>query len=200
MDNKKIFNGLAQSYINEWDNSIKEKKNIKKIIELSNLKKGLTVIEPGCGKGDFSIYILNKIGKKGFLYAIDIANKMLKYAKEQLKKYKNVKIINCDAKNIKIKSEIADRIICFNCFPHFYPKEKYIKEFFRLLKKDGFLIICHSVSRKKINSLHRNFGFNIKKHHLPSINEIKKLIQKYNLKIIKAIDREFYFVKMKKVN
>ena len=32
MDNKKIFNGLAQNYINEWDDSIKEKTNIKKII------------------------------------------------------------------------------------------------------------------------------------------------------------------------
>jgi demethylmenaquinone methyltransferase/2-methoxy-6-polyprenyl-1,4-benzoquinol methylase len=198
MDNKKIFNGMAQNYINEWDDSIKEKTNIKKIIKLSQLKKGITVIEPGCGKGDFSIYILNKIGEKGFLYSIDIAEKMIKYAKEKLKKYNNVKIINCDAKNIKLKSEIADRIICFNCFPHFYPKEKYIKEFYRLLKKDGYLIICHSISRKKINLLHKNFGFDMKKHHLPSINEIKKLIKIHNLKIVNAIDKEFYFVKIKK--
>lgn len=198
MDNRRIFNNLAESYINEWDISIKEKQNIKKIIEYSHIKKGDIVLEPGCGKGDFSLFILNKIKGTGFLYSVDIAEQMLHYAKIKLKKYKNIKLLNCDASRIKLKKETFDKVICFNCFAHFYPKEKYVKEFYRVLKKNGYLIIAHSLSRRKINAMHKKWGFDIKKHYLPSVRAIKELLKKFKFKMIKGIDREIYFIRAKK--
>ncbi len=199
MGNRKIFNNIAESYKNEWNISKVEKENIRKIIKYSGIKKKDVILEPGCGKGDFSLFILKKL-KEGFLYSVDVSEKMLFYAKEKLLKYKNVRLINYDAKNIKIKSGYFDKIICFNCFPHFYPKEKYIKEFARLLKKDGYLIIAHSISRKKINNLHKRFGFNMKKHFLPDFSQMKKILKKYNFKINKNFNKNFYFIKAQKYN
>ncbi len=199
MGNREIFNNLAERYVNKWNTSTEEKENLKKIIKFLKLKKGDIVLEPGCGKGDFSVFILEKIGEKGFLYAVDMSENMLNYAKEKLLKFKNVKLINCDVKNTKIKEKSIDKIICFNCFPHFYPKEKYIRKFYNLLKKNGLLIIAHSLSREKINNLHKKWGFNMREHFLPGIPQMNKMLKRNKFTIEKKINKKFYFIRAKKV-
>lgn len=197
-ENRKIFNNLAQSYKNLWINDIKEKKRIEKIVNRFGLKKGMCVLEPGCGRGEFTPFILNKIGNSGKVYLIDISDKMINYAKKNLKKYKNVKFFNCCASNIPLQSQIFDMIVVFNSFPHFCPKEKFIKEFNRLLKEKGMLIICHDMPSRKINELHRREKFNMKKNILPGKKEMFKMLMTQGFIVKRYINKKYYLLKAQK--
>jgi ubiquinone/menaquinone biosynthesis C-methylase UbiE len=194
-ENVKIFNKLSESYENCWNKDKKGKKRIEKIVKKIGLKNGMKVVEPGCGRGEFTPFILKKIGKSGVVYAIDFSDKMLKHAKENLKNHKNVKFYNCCASNMPVKDNEIDAVVAFNSFPHFFPKEKFIREFYRALKDNGLLIITHDLPGEKINVIHENAGFNMKKNFLPDRREMFKMLMKNGFAIKKYENRGHYFLK-----
>ncbi len=194
-ENKDIFNKIAKDYNNQWVNDKREKKRIQKIVNNSGLKKNMIVLEPGCGKGDFTPFILKKTGKGGFVYLVDVSDEMLKYAGKNLKKYKNVKLINSCASKLPIKDKFIDAVVVFNSFPHFYPKQRFIKEFYRVLRDNGLLIIAHDMPGKKINNLHKQGNFNMSKNLLPCKKEMFKILKRQGFDIEKYINKEYYLLK-----
>lgn len=88
----------------------------------------MRVIEAGCGKGDFSPFLLEKIGEQGTLLLNDISDKMLEYAKIKLRLFHNVWYMNCDFSYIILLEKSVNRIFCFNSFPHFSDKIIIIKK------------------------------------------------------------------------
>lgn len=194
-ENKKIFNNLSKVYNNLWVNDKKEKKRIEKIVDTFGIKKSMKILEAGCGNGEFTPFILKKIGKKGHIHLVDIADKMLLLAKKRLKKNKNIKYLNCCASKIPVNNELFDMIIVFNSFPHFFPKEKFIREFLRVLKKRGSLIIAHNLPRQKINKIHNDANFDMKKNFLPRKKEMFKMLRKQGFVIKKYLNKEYYFLK-----
>ncbi|MCX8094062.1 MAG: methyltransferase domain-containing protein [Candidatus Goldbacteria bacterium] len=199
-ENKKIFNNIARNYNNKWVDNKTEEKRIEKIVSYFGLKKGMTIMEPGCGKGDFTPFILKKIGKEGFIYLVDISDEMLKYARKKVGKYKNIKFINSCASEIPIKEKSIDAVIAFNSFPHFYPKQRFVKEFYRVLKEKGFLIIAHDIPKKEINNIHKKAKFNMNKNSLPSRKEMFKILKKQGFVVEKYINKGYYLLKAVKSN
>jgi len=192
-DNTIIFNNLADCYKNPW---IKDKKERQRIIDIVNkfgIKKGMQILEPGCGNGEFTPFILKKIGKKGVVWLVDISDKMLKIAKRNLKNKKNLRYINCCASKIPVEKNFFDMVIVFNSFPHFYPKKIFIKEFYRVLKNNGFLIIAHDFPREKINRIHNKANFDMDKNLLPGKREMFKMLKKQGF-VIKRYDNKVYYL------
>lgn len=194
-ENGKIFDGLAPEYENEWTKPGPARDKVKKIVSLFGLKKGMKVVEPGCGRGDFSRFILDKIGRKGRLFAIDASEKMALSARRALKNFRNAKVARGCASSMKACGGSADAVICFNCFPHFYPKEGFIREFLRVLRPGGALVIAHDINREKINSMHRRYGFDMKKHSLPSIRALSFMLEKSGFKVLKKREKGMFFIK-----
>jgi ubiquinone/menaquinone biosynthesis C-methylase UbiE len=196
---RKIFNSLAHKYENEWAGPGPARKRIREIVSFFGIKKGMKVIEPGCGRGDFSPFILEKIGGRGRLFAADVSEKMAHYAGHFLKPYENAEIAVSCASRLKYKKNAADMVICFNCFPHFYPKHKFLAEFYRVLKPGGSLIIAHDMERRVINKIHKSSGFNMERHSLPARPVLQRLLSRNDFKIIKYKDSGFYMLKAIKI-
>lgn len=70
------------------------------VLKWINLKDGGIYIDCTCGAGGHSKYLLSS-GKKIFLIGIDKDEEMLEIAKENLKNFKNVKLIKGGFENIK---------------------------------------------------------------------------------------------------
>jgi len=196
---KKIFNNLADTYKNSWTFSEIEYLRINSIVEQFGIKQGMSIIEAGCGKGDFSPFILEKIGNDGFLWLVDISEKMLNYARNKLLEFSNVAFLNENVENINLSSQSIDMIICFNSFPHFINKHNVLIEFNRLLKENGILIIAHSSEREKINKLHLNYGFDIKTHYLPSKYILAQMLHNTGFYIEKYNNNSYYLLKAIKI-
>ncbi|MFZ5954840.1 MAG: cyclopropane fatty acyl phospholipid synthase [Nanoarchaeota archaeon] len=108
-----------------------------------NLKKGMKVLDIGCGWGSFAKYAAEKY--KANVVGITISKEQIKLAKEMCKGLP-VKIRLQDYRNV---NEQFDAIISLGMFEHVGPKnyETYMKVVHRCLKQNG-LFLLHTIGRE----------------------------------------------------
>jgi methionine biosynthesis protein MetW len=97
------------------------------------------LLDYGCKEGKILAQCKDKY-KKGV--GVDISKKMLEKAKEN-NKSNNVKFIqgNAEEKKLPIEDRSIDTIICTDVIEHVFDPEKLLREFSRILKEKGTLII-----------------------------------------------------------
>jgi ubiquinone/menaquinone biosynthesis C-methylase UbiE len=119
--------------------------------------KNKKILDAGCGEGRFSKYFI----EEG--YPITSMDFSIEYVKMDKKKMPRGKFVVGSVTDMPFKSNSFDCIFCVDVLQHVPDLEKAIKEFRRVLKKGGKLILID----KNKYGLH-------KKYMIPKI-----LIQKY---------------------
>lgn len=106
----------------------------------NNVKKNSAVLDIGCGWGN-GLKAIAKIIKSGV--GIDNDFKILKEAKNNLFRFKNIKLFLKDAKKLDFKDDTFDYVICLgNTFGNFGgDKYKALKEMKRVVKNKGKIVI-----------------------------------------------------------
>ena len=107
-----------------------------------HLKKGMTVLDIGCGWGGFAIYAAKNYGVK--VVGVTLAKEQVKLAKERCKKLP-IKIELKDYRDVK---GTFDRIVSIGMFEHVGVKnyKKFFKVCKKVLKKDG-LMLLHTIGK-----------------------------------------------------
>jgi len=171
---------LIKAYFNEkaaiWDETIAENdvSKLKEMALLLDIKPGSVVLDVGTGTGIFVPFILNRIGRKGRLICLDLAEEMLKRA--QAKSFEgNIEYICGDIVNSRLADQTFDAVICYSSFPHFQDKSKALSEINRVLKIGGKLFICHTSSKHVINEIHRQIP-EVHNDLIPEEDEMRKLL------------------------
>lgn len=185
---------MLRSYFNEkaatWDTTIAEKNttNLQRMAQRLNIKPGSSVLDVGTGTGIFVPFLLNKIGAKGQLVSIDIAEEMLKISRA--KDFAgNIKHLHADVVNLPLTEKTFDAIVCYSSFPHFHNKPKALIEMSRALRISGRLYICHTSSRSAINAIHRDLPA-VKNDLIPDTMEMHELLSRSGFSEIKIEDRD----------
>jgi len=136
---------FINNFILKLDNANERIDFIKK--ELLSLEKGLTILDAGCGSQMFKKYCTHLIYKSQDFgqYANDekqVMNDSKITSNEEKPSYKYGNIdYKGDIWNIEEKDDFFDVILCTEVFEHIpYPIDT-VKEFSRLLKKKGKLIL-----------------------------------------------------------
>ncbi len=104
---------------------------IKKLLCKENVD---TLLDIGCG-GGFMISQLINCFKKAI--GVDMSKEAIEFAK----KFSNHSFLVGDAQNLKFESNKFDCVISVDSFEHFPDDKKVINEVYRVLKKNGTLII-----------------------------------------------------------
>jgi ubiquinone/menaquinone biosynthesis C-methylase UbiE len=115
-----------------------------KIISRSGIKKGMKILEVGCGSGAFTTFVARAVGDKGEVFALDIQPEMLKQIENKLKlpenrDIKNIQLIEGDALNIPLEDNSFDLVYTITVFQEIPDKNKALKEMKRVLKPKGIL-------------------------------------------------------------
>jgi 2-polyprenyl-6-hydroxyphenyl methylase/3-demethylubiquinone-9 3-methyltransferase len=138
----KIWLKQASPEIKEWFQ--KEIEYLKK-----NIRPNSKILDVGCGFGRH-IKILAPFSKE--VVGIDNNKNILRKAKQELSKFKNVKLFLLNADKLSFDDNLFDYVICMtNTFGNF-PKIKLdaLKEMKRVCKKDGKIIISVYSESKKL--------------------------------------------------
>jgi len=102
------------------------------------LKTEWIVLDAACGSG-YGTQILSKVAKK--IIGIDISKKAIVHAKKNFQS-SNINFFKANLeKKLLFDDEYFDAIVSFETIEHLKEQESMIKEFARVLKKEGLLII-----------------------------------------------------------
>lgn len=117
----------------------KDKKNYeivkKEILRHLKPKQNDILLDVGCGPGTWS-EILSEFTSN--LHVIDISSGMINGAK---KRCPNAMFILCSGDDLPYQHGLFDKILSVRVFEYFPDKDKTIKEFYRVLRSNGRLIL-----------------------------------------------------------
>ena len=176
--NKKFFNKLAGSYdtkiFKKWQENIR-----KKIIEEAEIKNNSKILDAGCGTGELLRLLLLQKNLK--LYGIDVSDKMLEAAEKKLGKRANLKLSSVE--KMGFKNDSFDYIFSEDAFHHYANYGLVMKNFYRILKKGGKLIVVDFNFGIIINKIFHWLEPGNNKMH--SRKEFIELFKRYRFKKIK---------------
>ncbi len=159
--------------------------------QLSEKTENKIVADLGCGTGVYLKYC-NKAKK---IYAIDISNTMITYAKKQWKDNKNISFFEESSLNTSIKSNSIDVVILFGILDY-VDKDKQLLEVGRILKNNGKVLILVPNRNNPLNFLItlKHYFKNEKTKEFLTHKELKKILIDNGFSIIltKNMSNIFY--------
>jgi ubiquinone/menaquinone biosynthesis C-methylase UbiE len=167
-----------------WDTELTPErlKCLGKIVKELGIKPGYYVLDIGSGTGVLLPFLIAELGDEGKIVALDFSAEMLGQA--QAKNFPPiVGFAQADVLAIPLADNSVDLAICNSVFPHFNDKVKALKEIARVLRNNGRLVICHTMSREMLNQLHQSAGGVIANDLLPPEFQLRGLIKQAGLKI-----------------
>ena len=142
-----IFNKEAECYDQWYDSklgSFVDEVETELAFKLFKPYKGMEVLDVGCGTGNFSVK-LAEMGCK--VVGIDISEKMLNIARGKKKDGLDLEFYLMDAYKLDFPDEEFAGVFSMAAFEFIYEAEKAYKEMYRVLKKNGNLLIG-TINRK----------------------------------------------------
>lgn len=113
------------------------KEGCTKAIEKLGRNEGLRVLDVACGTGDMILYWQKHLLSSEFM-GIDPSAGMLKIARE---KVSNCQFLQAGAQTLPIESESVDLLSIAYGLRNICDYQSALREFYRVLKKDGVLLI-----------------------------------------------------------
>jgi ubiquinone/menaquinone biosynthesis C-methylase UbiE len=176
---QEYFDQLAPT----WDNELNPKRLrcLGKIVRELGIRPGYHVLDVGSGTGVLLPFLIAELGDKGKIVALDFSAEMLNQA--QAKGFPPiVRFAQADVLAIPLDDNSFDLAICNSAFPHFSDRAKGLREIGRVLRNNGRLVICHTMSRQMINQLHQSIGGVVANDLLPDKFQLRRLIKQAGLK------------------
>jgi len=138
-------------------------KKWEEILEKLPLKKGMSVLDLGCGRGDVCFYLakkgINVIGIDYSKDAIKLANDVLNLSTQNVRK--RIKFYNQNAKDIDFRKDSFDIVIAFDFFEHLYKEglEQVMKKVSEILRRKGLLVIHTEANKLYLDYTHRSYTY-----------------------------------------
>lgn len=199
MSNTKKINPKQKDFFNQkanvWDQiTIHNLEKVQYITELLGIHVDDNILDAGTGTG-IMIPFYEKYLVTGRVVAVDYSEKMIETAREKYpeKDHPLVSFKVSDVYDLNYTEEF-DLVMCYSCFPHFINQPLAIKLLSSALRSGGQLVVAHSDSANKINSVHINGGVEIKNDFLPSMAELKQMMERNGLNVTFERDDQDYFI------
>lgn len=185
-----FFDSETQSEWSSRDYDAGELDKIRRMFEVSGIRAGSRVIEPGCGSGRLTELIAERIGSSGELVALDISPKMLEQARIRIAGLSNVHVTLGSIEDTPLDCQSYDLALCHNVFPHFDDKRAALLKLVSTLKLSGKFIVSHFMDSSWVNSLHRKTNPAVASDLLPDQENMTKLFDEVGMRIQEFSDDE----------
>ena len=145
---RKLYHFPAPAFIGRFlDSDVRRwMQQPNRIVERSSIKRGMTVMDLGCGSGAFTSFVARVVGEEGKVYAVDIQPAMLKQLERKLAKAENR-----DVRNIELKQASAydlpfadaslDLVYMVTVLQEIPDRGRALREIGRVLKAGGILSV-----------------------------------------------------------
>ncbi|MBQ7256106.1 MAG: class I SAM-dependent methyltransferase [Abditibacteriota bacterium] len=189
----KKFNSLADT----WDLIREPEEKVERVVCLSEIGKGMKVLDVGCGTGIMDNALIKSVGEVGFVKAIDISDGMLSVAKRKYN-FDNLVFEEGNIETFDEESESYDAVICNNVFPHFVNVDRVLRNVNRLLKVGGVFTVSHLSGRAAVNKIHSDTEC-FKEDKVPEPKKWIEMFKPFGFENVMSMDeKDFYIIVMRK--
>lgn len=190
MNRKELFNAMAET----WDARCRhDPDRIDEILDQVPIQSGDAVLDVGTGTGILIPFLFKRIGPKGTITAMDMAENMIRIAKRKFG-HKRIRYVVEDIFDVEFAPATFDVIVCYSVFPHFEDKRHAVQRLAGALKPGGALAVCHSQGREHINRLHGTIHPAVARDHLPEARVVAEYLLAVGCDILTSVDTERLFV------
>jgi ubiquinone/menaquinone biosynthesis C-methylase UbiE len=114
----------------------------RRMVDLLELERGMSVLETGAGTGSDSIHILDEIGADGKLFAQDISRPMLEIAREKLKSSQGHAEYHVgNASYLPFEDNVFNAAYHFGALNNFGDRRRALEEMTRVVRPGGKVVI-----------------------------------------------------------
>ncbi|MFH1130669.1 MAG: class I SAM-dependent methyltransferase [Pseudomonadota bacterium] len=193
-DNQKVrfFDEIASKW-DGWENLDLLAAKLSSVIEEFGVKQNETILDVGCGTGNLTQALLNKLGKEGRVMAVDFSSAMVAEAQRKISDPR-VKWYVADVAELPLEDESVDRVICYSVWPHLENHQAVLQELRRVLRRDGTIHVWHLSSRKTINEVHASAGVAVNRDILRPAKETAHLFEQHGLATVVIVDDDSRYV------
>jgi ubiquinone/menaquinone biosynthesis C-methylase UbiE len=185
-----IFNELAPAWDSMCALSAEQSATLRSSLSGLALAADASILDVGCGTGVLVPYLLPFLGEGGRYTGLDVSDGMIAVARGKCRDPRVAFVVR-DLYDLSPRKSAYDDVIVFSAFPHLHDKAGALSAFAELLRAKGRLCILHVESSREINAYHGERVSNevLKRDHLPSIEEMRALIDSSVWSLIDAQDR-----------
>jgi len=192
MHRSSFFSDISRS----WDDRHADPEECERLRVFANhfrLRPGERVLDVGCGCGRLIPVVSEKIGAKGSLVELDFATGMLEIGR--CKPHGgHVTFMLGDAHAMPLPSKDFDKVIALALLPHLNDKAAALKEFHRVLKPGGLVVIAHQMGREALDRLHGQSSEPVRRDLLPKKPVLESLLAEAGFSAIEILDEPEQYV------
>ena len=139
---KKIYQERSFQ-IEDWEKGLNQRQPPIKIMDAIGLKQGMIIGEVGAGTGRMTMWLADRVGESGKVYANDIDRSALDHLRRRCKRdgFKNVEIIVGKMEDPGFRSDSLDVAFMINVYHHLADPVPILRNLRPSLKPDGMLAI-----------------------------------------------------------
>jgi demethylmenaquinone methyltransferase/2-methoxy-6-polyprenyl-1,4-benzoquinol methylase len=183
------FNALGSHWDEHVGNNAERLSEIKRVFDDIALVEGGSVLDVGCGNGVLFKLILEKIGPRGFLTAVDSSPVMLERAKRLHAGMNNINYVSGIVERIDTFNAVFDTIVCFSVFPHIDDKMGALVNFRKIIRISGRLYIFHLSDTRSLNSFHHGLKSPVHMDVMPFYDELVGMASESGFAVVTYVDR-----------
>ena len=153
-----------------------------------------TVLDIGSGTGAFLPHLARLAASADFI-ALDLSGEMIRRA------IANGRVERCrwvrgDGQWLPFAAAGFDALTCHDSFAHFEDREQALREFRRVLRRGGRMLILHDLDRETINAIHRQAAHpRVRTHLLPPVEAMASLVATAGFEVLAlADDADHYLI------
>lgn len=146
-----IHFGFWDKDTENYDQSILNQ--FREVVKTTKIKKGMNVLDAGCGVGGGAIYIAKNTG--AHVWGVTITPEQIKEAKINAIKLgvqENCEFKLMDFTKTSFSNNSFDVVFGIESVCHAYPKAKFLKEMYRVMKPGGILYISDGYQLQKLKN------------------------------------------------
>lgn len=160
---------------------------LKATVKASHIQHGERVLDVGTGTGILIPYIM-KYGPSE-IHVCDLAENMLRRVK---RKFPRVAAHLCDVGDLQLPDESLDVAFINACFSNIMDKSKCLDNLYRMMRKNGRLVVSHPLGRGFIVELKKNTPFHL--DLLPDEAGARELCERHGFQIVSFIDDPPFYI------